>query len=333
MDTKYLIGLFVVGALAVLGYFSLFTVHQTQQALVLQLGNPQKTITQPGLHIKLPIQDVKYFEKRIMDYDPREQEVILGDAKRLVVDTIARFKIVDPLLYYQRFSNGELQFTPRLQEIINASLRSVLGKYNLNDLLSKKRQSIMAEVEASVNQETLKSGVEIVEILIKRADLPKENTQAVLQRMQKERERIAAQFRAEGQQEAQEIRADADRQKTVILAEAERQNQILRGQGDKAAGEIFASAFSIDPQFYEFLRTMEAYKKSFQAGNSSMVISPESEFFKFFRSIESSGESKFTQNLAPEEQKVKLESIEKRLNSITGIVDQTKTDEGEKTQP
>ena len=259
-----------------------FTVHQTQQALVLQFGEPKRTITEPGLAFRIPfIQEIAYLEKRLLDYDARPEELILGDEKRLVVDTVTRFRIVDPLLYYQS-TRDEAVLRARLQDFITASLRSTLGKYGLSDLLSSKRSTIMKQVGESANNKSKNLGVQIVDILIKRADLPEQNTEAVLGRMQKERERIAMQFRAEGRQEAQEIRSEADRLRTVILAEAERDGQIARGEGDRTANEIYAAAYSVDQEFFQFYRSMQAYKKALKDDQTSLVLSPDSDFFKFF---------------------------------------------------
>jgi len=261
---------------------SAFIVPETEQTLVLQFGNPVARYTSPGLKFKIPfIQQVIVFDKRVLDVDPPAEEVILADQKRLVVDTFARYKINDMLQFYKSLAT-ENQANTRLNNIINSTLRSVLGNAALSDVLSEKRAQIMAAVRQQVNTAVTPYGIEIVDIRIGRADLPEQTSQAIYARMRTERQREAAQFRAQGQEEAQEIRSKADKERTVLLAEAERQAQVSRGQGDAEAIRIYADAYKKDPEFYAFYRTMEAYRNSLSGDNTTLVLSPDNEFLKYF---------------------------------------------------
>jgi membrane protease subunit HflC len=232
--------------------------------------------------LKLPfIQNVQYFEKRVLELDPPKQQVILVDQKRLDVDTYARFRIADPLRFFQTVTN-EVGARARLSAIISSSLRRVLGGESLSAILSERRADIMATIRGEVAQAVKPLGIDIIDVRMKRADYPEQTSQAIFNRMKSEREREAREFRAEGYEAAQQIRADADRQRIVILATAQKEAQTLRGQGDAQAIQIYADAFGKDQGFFAFYRAMEAYKDAFNSGSTTMVLSPDSEFFRFF---------------------------------------------------
>jgi membrane protease subunit HflC len=282
--------LLVLGAVALAAVFvaagSFFTVHQTQQVLITQFGQPIRVIQQPGLNVKLPfIQSVIVFDRRLLDFEGPGEEVILGDQRRLIVDSFTRYRITDPLLFFQTVGATEAGIRGRLNSIVSSALRRVLASEPLLSVLSADRTRIMAEIRRQVNEEARRFGIEVTDVRIRRADLPDENTQAILARMQTEREREARQLRAEGAEQAQRIRAQAERDRTVLLAEAEGQANILRGQGEQEAIGIFAQAFQRDPEFFQFWRTMQAYREVFANGESRMVLTPESDFFRFFRDM------------------------------------------------
>lgn len=280
-----------VVALILVAWGALFTVPQQQQALVLQFGDPKRAIQDPGLKVKLPfIQDVQYFEKRILDIDPPKQQVILIDQKRLDVDSYARYRIVDPLRFYQTVNN-EAGARARLGAIINSAMRRVLGNESLANLLSVRRAQITQAIFQDVSQAATSLGIEMVDVRIKRADYPDQTSQAIYARMKSERDREAREFRGEGSEVAQQIRADADRQRVVTVATAQQQAQTLRGQGDAQAIQIYADAFGQDPQFFAFYRSMEAYKQSLGDGSTTLVLSPDSEFFRFFNDITGKGQT------------------------------------------
>jgi len=263
---------------------SVYTVHQSRQALILQFGNPVRVVQEPGLGFKVPfIQQVEYFERRVLDYDAPSVELILGDQKRLVVDAFTRYRIVDPLRFRQA-AGSEALFRQRLEPTVFAALRSVLGETSLIDVLSKDRALLMNRIRDEANKALGRFGVEIVDVRIKRADLPAENSQAIFRRMQTEREREAKELRAQGAEIAQRIRARADRERRVLIAEAQKRAEILRGEGDAEAIRIFAEAFGQDVDFFKFYRTMQAYRQALGDGNTSIVMSPESDFFRFFGS-------------------------------------------------
>ena len=269
----------LAGALA---YFSFFIVDQTQQAIVLEFGKTKKVIKEPGLKWKIPfVQTVEFFDKRILDLDTPAQEIIASDEKRLVVDSFARYKIVDPLLFFQTVRDERIARS-RLGSILDSSLRRVLGSATLQDVVRDKRKAMMKTLTSFVNKEAADFGIEIVDVRIKRADLPAENSQAIYKRMQSERHREAAEFRARGQEMALRIRADADRQVTILKAEATRDAQKIRGDGDAKRNAIFADAYGKDPDFFAFYRSMQAYEKGLLAEGTRLVISPDSEFFRYF---------------------------------------------------
>lgn len=288
----HLIFLGIAAVVAILASGAMFSVRQTEQVLVLQFGDVRQKITEPGLHFKIPfIQQTRSFDSRILNVDPPTEEVLLSDQKRIVVDTFARYRITDMLKYFQTLGT-EAAAMQRLHAIINSSLRGVLGKVPLTDVLSDKRPVLMNEIRAQVNQETARFGIDVVDVRIVRADLPEQTSQSIFARMRSEREREAKEARAQGQEMAQEIRSRADRERTVIIAEAERDAQIIRGAGDKAAIKIFADSFGADPKFYEFYRSMEAYRKALGNSGTTLVLSPDSAFFKHFDSIAPMGGSK-----------------------------------------
>ncbi len=262
---------------------SIFIVNESQQVMVVRFGNPIAQIRQPGMHFKMSIlDDARFFEKRILNVDPPAEEVLLSDQKRLVVDTFARYRITNMLMFFQTL-NTETAGEQRLHTIINAAVRSRLGRVALQDVLSEKRNLLMNNILSDVNAETKRFGVEVVDVRIVRADLPAQVTQSTFDRMQSEREREAKEARAEGEQMGLEIRSKSDRDRTILLSEAQRDAQILRGQGDQEAIRIYAEAFSKDPKFYSFYRSLEAYRKSLANADKTLVLSPDSEFFKYFK--------------------------------------------------
>ncbi len=285
MNRNFLIGIGVAfGVLVLLAASALFTVHQTQQALVLQFGNPKRIIREPGLHVKLPfIQNAIFIDRRVLDYDAVSEEVILGDQKRLVVDAFARYRITDPLLFYQTVGS-EAILRGRINTILDASLRKVMGEVPLFTVLSEDRSALMNRIRDQANVEAKQFGIDVIDVRLKRADLPAENSQAIYRRMQTEREREAKELRAQGAEMAQRIRARADRERVVLLAEARKEAQITRGEGDATAVAIFADAFGQDPDFFAFYRSMQAYRDALGDDNTSFVLSPDSEFFRYFNS-------------------------------------------------
>ncbi len=282
-------GLAILGVVILIAgiaaYNSLYVVPQIKQAIVLQFGAPITAVKDPGLKVKLPWQNVVFRDKRVLDLDPPKQQVILSDQKRLDVDSYARFKIVDPLLFFQTVKD-EAGARSRLSPIINSSLRRVLGNETLLSILSDQRISIMASIRQQANDDARPLGMELVEVRIRRADYPEETSLNIYNRMKSERERESKEFRAQGQEEAQKIRADADKQRVVIVAEAKKQSEILRGQGDGEAIRIYADAFGQDPEFFAFYRSMQAYRKAMTSGDTTMVLSPDSDFFKYFKDID-----------------------------------------------
>ena len=268
-------------------YFSIFIVKEINQAIVLQFGDPKRILMKPGLNFKIPfIQNVVFLDKRILNLDAPPAEVIASDQKRLIVDAFARFKIIDPLKFYISVGNERVARS-RLSTIINSRIRSVLGTQRLQTLLSEERTKQMSLIQEGVNNEASKFGIEIVDVRIKRADLPPANSDAIYRRMQTEREREAKEFRAKGAEMAITITSTADKEVTVILADAEKRSQILKGEGDGQRNKIFADAFGQDPEFFAFYRAMQAYETALIGGETSLILSPDSEFFKFFGNIKS----------------------------------------------
>lgn len=261
---------------------ALFVVTERQQALVLQFGEPIRVVTSPGLSVKIPfIQNVVLLDRRVLDVDPPVEQVILADQKRLDVDAFARYRIVDPLRFFQTAGNERVA-DQRLAAIINSALRRVLGNVTLLAVLSSERTRVLNEIHQQVDDEAKNFGIKMVDVRLRRADLPEETSHAIFARMRSEREREAAEARAQGQEQAQQIRARADRERTVLLAEAQRDAQKARGEGDNQAMKLISETMGKDPQFYAFYRTLEAYRNAFKAEDTTYVLSPNSEFFQFF---------------------------------------------------
>jgi len=278
--SKFLLPVLVLAGLV--AYLSLFTVKEINQAIVLQFGDPKRIIAVPGLQVKIPfIQNVVFIDRRILSLDPAPEEVIASDQKRLIVDAYARFKIVDPLKFYVSVGDERVARS-RLATIINSRLRSVLGKQSLATLLSEDRSKQMAIIQEDVNTEAQKFGITIIDVRIKRADLPQANSEAIYKRMQTEREREAKEFRARGAEMAVTITSTADKEVTVLIANAKKQSEIMKGEGDGQRNKIFAQAFGKDPEFFSFYRAMQAYEKALIGGDTSLILSPDSDFFKFF---------------------------------------------------
>lgn len=261
---------------------TLFTVHQQEQALVLQFGEPKRLIKTAGLKFKMPfLQNVIYFDKRILDLGIQEEEVIASDQKRLIINAYAKYKIVDPLKFYTTVRNKH-GLESRLGAILDSSLRQVIGEVTLNELLTVNRIKIMNKIKHVVSKESLIFGVEIIDVRIMRGDLPKENSEAIFARMQTDREKEAREIRAKGAEESDKIKAEADKQKTIILAEAKKKANITKGAGDSEAAKIYATSYGKDPEFADFYRSMNAYKEAFQVDKTKMIVSPDGEFFKHF---------------------------------------------------
>ncbi|MCC6920025.1 MAG: protease modulator HflC [Alphaproteobacteria bacterium] len=272
----------VVAGLLLAWNFIFFTVDQTEQALVVEFGSPKRVITQAGLNVYLPWQSVIKFEKRVLDLDAESAEVTSSDQKRLVVDAFARYRIVDPLKFYQTVNNKE-NADLRLGAILNSNIRVTLAGRSFQAVLSSQRAELMHIIRDETNQEAKGLGIEVVDVRIRKADLPQANSEAIFKRMQTDRQREAADIRAKGSQLGQEITADADRQATIIEANATKEASILRGQGESVRNKIFADAFSRDPGFFEFYRSMQAYAASMSGSNTTMVLSPDSKFFSYFK--------------------------------------------------
>ena len=275
----------IIGVLALTAFFSIFIVKEVNQAIVLQFGDPKRILLKPGLNFKLPfIQNVVFLDKRILNLDAPPEEVIASDQKRLIVDAFARFQIVDPLKFYISVGNERVARS-RLSTIINSRIRSVLGTQELQTLLSEDRNKQMALIQEGVNNEARNFGIKIVDVRIKRADLPQANSDAIYRRMQTEREREAKEFRAKGAEMAVTITSTADKEVTVILAEAQKKSEIMKGEGDGQRNKIFADAFGKDAEFFAFYRAMQAYERALIGGETSLIMSPDSEFFKFFGNV------------------------------------------------
>jgi modulator of FtsH protease HflC len=284
-------------ALLILGYSSVFTVYQTHQALVVRLGDPVRPITEPGLHFKVPLIDsVITIDKRILDLESPAQEVIASDQKRLVVDAFARYRIQDPLRFYQTL--GSIAgANSQLAILLNSALRRVLGEVTFTHVVRDQRAELMSRIRELVDHEAKAYGIDVVDVRIRRADLPEQNSQAVYQRMQTERQREAAEFRAQGSQKSQEIRARADRDVTVLLADATSKAEQIRGEGDGERNRIFADAFGKDPDFFAFYRSMQAYEAGMRHNDTRMLLRPDSEFFRYF--VDPSGKPRDTVPPAP----------------------------------
>ncbi len=281
--------LYILGAvlvvLALLSSSMFFTVGQAQQAMVLQFGAPVRVVQEPGLKMKVPfVQDVLRFDKRLLDFDAEPTEVVLGDRTRIVMDSFARYRIVDPLLFFQSVRT-ETGMRQRLSSIVQSATRDAFGQVTFEQVLSPKRGELMRDVTSRVTASGRNFGIDVVDVRIMRADLHPDNAPAIFARMQTERVREATQLRAEGAEAAQRIRGEADRERTVLLADANRRGAELRAQGDNEAAQIAANAYGANPEFYAFWRSLEAYRKSFADSNSTIVLSPDTEFFRYFREM------------------------------------------------
>ncbi|HEX3710291.1 MAG TPA: protease modulator HflC [Pseudolabrys sp.] len=284
MRLNFLGGLLAVIALAalIIVFSSLFTVYQTQQALVVRLGQVVRVVNEPGLHVKLPfIDSVIGIDKRILDLEAPAQEVIASDQKRLVVDAFARYRIHDPLRFYQTLGS-KTAADSQLAILLNSALRRVLGEATFIQVVRDQRAQLMARIRDLINTEAESYGIQVVDARIRRADLPEQNSQAVYKRMQTERQREAAEYRAQGAQRAQEIRSRADREVTVLVAEATSKSEQIRGEGDATRNQIFAKAYNQDPDFFSFYRSMQAYENGLQKGDTRLLLKPDTSFFRFF---------------------------------------------------
>ena len=267
---------------AIVGYASIFTVPETRQALVVRLGDPRYVVTQAGIHFKVPfIENVIYIDKRILDLENPTQEIIASDQKRLVVDAFARYRIVDPLRFYQAIQTVPAA-NSQLSTLLNSALRRVLGESSFQHVVRDERSALMGRIREQLDREAERFGINVVDVRIRRAALPEQHSQAVYQRMQTERQREAAEFRAQGSQRGQEIRSRADRDVTVLLAEANAKGEQVRGEGDALRNRIFAEAFNKDPEFFNFYRSLQAYENGLGHNDTRMVLKPDSEFFRFF---------------------------------------------------
>lgn len=288
--------LLVLGIVLVVAGFvavsALFTVHQTKQAIVLQFGEAKRVVREPGLTFKIPVvQNVVFYDNRVLDLDPPSFEVLLTDKKRIIVDAYSRYRISDPLAFFRRVGTEEV-LRDRFGKIINSSLRRVIATVSLRDLLSEKRNDIMATIQATVSEAAASYGIEIVDIRIGRTELPKQTRQSVFDRMRTEREREARELRAEGGEEARKIRAKADLEKTILLAEAERVSQIMRGEGEAGRNRVLGEAYGKDPAFFDFYKSLDEYRENLVGDGTTMVLSPDSEFFRFFGSGSAQGTPK-----------------------------------------
>ena len=282
--TTILLGILILSGIII--YNSLFFVEQRIQTLVLQFGEPVRVIKEPGLNFKIPLaQNIVRFDKRILLFDNQSEEIIAADKKRLIVDAFVRYKIVDPLKFYQTV-RYEAALNNRLGSVVNNSLRAVLGRVPLKAVISDKREILMQEVSGLVAKRAGQFGISIEEVRIKKADLPSENSEAIYRRMQTERQQEAAQIRAIGEEKSRIIKATAEKNKTVLLAEAQRDGEILRGEGDAEKNKILGKAFNKDPNFFAFYRAMQAYSRALSEGDTTMVLSPKGDFFEYFGDTE-----------------------------------------------
>lgn len=285
--------LLIAGGVALVALFTvsntLFVLPQYRQALVTQFGNPVRVVREPGLQVKIPfMQDVRFYDKMMLEVDPPTQEVILGDQKRIIVDAYSRYRITDPLAFYQNVRD-EQGAQSRVAQMINTSIRRVLGAAQMSTILSNGREELMAEIQREVHERAKDYGIEIVDVRLRRADLPEQTSASVFQRMRSERDREARELRAQGQEIAQQIRSRADRDRTVLIANAQSEAQGIRGEGEARAVQIYAEAFGQDPQFFSFYRSMQAYRAALGQGDSTLVLSPDSSFFRYFNPPVSGG--------------------------------------------
>ncbi|MGD0949758.1 MAG: protease modulator HflC [Candidatus Binatia bacterium] len=285
MDRRW-IPILVLGAALVVGWnLVVYTVPQWEQAIVVQLGEPVRTVQEPGLYFKLPlVQSVLYFDKRLLAYDAAPKEILTKDKQQLVVDNFSRWRIRDPLQFYRTVRN-EAGAQSRLDDVIYSIVRENLGRHTLREIMNEKRTEVMAEVTKESDAKARDYGIEVTDVRIKRADLPEKNELNVFNRMRTERERLAKKFRAEGDEEARKIRSESDKEVQILTAEARKQAEITRGQGDAQAVKIFADAYGRDPEFYQLVRTLEAYRNSITEG-TTLILSPNSEFFRYLKQLD-----------------------------------------------
>ena len=282
MDRRWLGILAVVGGLVAIWNLALFQVPQWMQAIVVQLGEPVRIVQEPGLYLKLPfVQTVLYFDKRLLEYDASPKELLTKDKQQLVVDNYARFRIIDPLQYYRTVRN-EAGAQSRLDDILYSNVRETLGRHTLREIVSEKRAELLEQVTKRSDENARGYGIEVIDVRVKRVDLPEKNEQNVFSRMRTERERLAKKFRAEGEEEARKITSGADKDVRILMADARKQADIERGTGDAQAVKIFADAYGRDPAFYEFVRTLEAYRKTLGEG-TTLILSPSSDFFRLLK--------------------------------------------------
>lgn len=283
MSKTAIIGGILAILIGVTAFSSLFVIRENEQALILQFGNPQKQVDDAGLNWKTPfIQEVIYFDKRILDYDASAAEIPTLDQKQLVVDAFARYRIVDPLKFYQTVATESIAES-QLNNIINSNLRDSFGKQLFTKLMTETRAQLMADISKKVDTAMRKLGIQVIDVRIKRVDLPEENSQAIFRRMQTQREQEARRIRAEGDKKAREIRADADKQQRVIVAQAKKKSEILRGEGDAIATKLYNDAFGRDRDFFDFYRSLQAMRKGLTGDNTSYVGPPQGEFYRFFK--------------------------------------------------
>ncbi len=289
MKKSLIIGAVLIAAVLIVGSSALFTIQETEQGIVLQFGDPKQVVTEPGLHFKVPfIQNVVIYDKRVLEFENPAQEVIASDQKRLVIDAFAFYRITNPLEFYQAVGTEEVA-RARLSNLLNASMRQLIGTVPLVDVISGERERLMEDIRIRINREAAQFGVAVIDVRIKRADLPEENSQAIYERMQTEREREAREIRAQGEEQSLRIRAEADRTRTVLISEARRQSEILRGEGDGEAVRIFADAFGQDIEFFTFYRTMQAYREALNADDTTIIMSPDGDFLQFLNSVQGMG--------------------------------------------
>ncbi|MFQ5668720.1 MAG: protease modulator HflC [Candidatus Binatia bacterium] len=282
VDRRWLLPLVVLIVIVAVWNLAVYTVPQWMQAVVVQLGEPVRTVREPGLYFKTPfVQNVLYFDKRLLDYDASPRELLTKDKQQLVVDNYSRWRISDPLQFY-RTVRDEQSAQSSLDDIIYSNLRENLGRHTLDEIISEQRAAFMAEVTKRSNEKARDYGIEVIDVRIKRADLPEKNEQNVFNRMRTERERLAKKFRAEGDEEARKIRSESDKQVKILMAEASKKAEIIRGAGDAQAVKIFADAYGRDLDFYEFVRTMEAYRNAINEG-TTVILSPNSDFFRYLK--------------------------------------------------
>lgn len=288
MDRRWIPILIVAGLVLAAWNLAAYRVPQWMQAIVVQLGEPVRTVQEPGLYWKLPlIQNVLYFDRRLLDYNASPREILTKDKQQLVVDNYSRWRIRDPLQFYRTVRNEE-GAQSRLDDIIYSNLRETLGRHTLREIINEKRALLMEQVTKRSDEKAREYGIEVVDVVIKRADLPEKNELNVFSRMRTERERQAKKFRAEGDEEARKIRSESDKQVQILLAEARNKAEVIRGEGDALAVKIFSDAYGRDPEFYQLVRTLEAYRKSL-GEDTAVILSPNSDFFRYLKQLEPSG--------------------------------------------